>query len=196
MMNRTAAAVTLAASLVVSAALSGEAAACSILPPPMPPQLAMIPNEPQAEYEARMKLHMDGFNALQQVKKHEEKHQRQTGLWEGSAAVALVEVTAIDRAVPMQNGIGTGSRADVKVVSWLKGQPAKKAKANALTLAQTAYTSCGPMPLWDVFGGAPKERFVVFLETGQIAQDDVREAMAVTQIVDPLMIQALAQRVK
>lgn len=191
-MNRIAAAVSLAASLAASAAMAGEALACSILPPPMPPQLVMIPNEPQAEYEARAKLHMDGFQALQQVKKRNETHERQTGLWTNAAAVALVEVKAIDRAVPMQNGIGTGSRADVKVVSWLKG----KGKARSLTLQQTAYTSCGPMPLWDVFGGAPKERFVVFFETGAASQDDVREAMAVFQIADPLVIQALAQRVK
>lgn len=180
------------AAMAAGVFVAGEASACSILPPPMPPQVVMIPNEPQAEYEARAKLHMEGFQALQQVKKRNDTHEKQTGLWSNSAAVALVEVKSIDRAVPMQNGFGTGSRADVKVVSWLKG----KGKAKSLTLAQTAYTSCGPMPLWDVFGGAAKERFVVFFETGGASQDDVREAMAVTQVVDPLAIQALAARVR
>ncbi len=170
----------------------GEARACSILPPPMPPALAPMIDESEESYRARRELHMDGFQALQRMKAEDEARARQAQLWESSAAVALVEVKTLTRDVPTNSPMGRGNRADLKVAGWLKG----KGKARSLSLAHVDYTSCGPSPQWDVLNGKPGERFVVFFETGAANQAAARGSVLVGAIAEPAIIRALAAKVR
>jgi hypothetical protein len=186
---------------VIAAALlflHAGAEACSILPPIPPPALDPLPGETQEEFSARLKLHLDGFQALQQMNAQRTEADRQAALWEASAAVAVVEVKALTRDIPTDTPMGKGNRVDLKVAGWLKGPApgAKKGSPKTLSMRQTSFTSCGPMPMWDVFRGEPGDRFVVFFDAGGITHETAREAMATASVVAPAVVQALAARVR
>ncbi len=180
----------LAAVVAFAALASGEALACSILPPMPPPQVVMIPGESPEAFEPRAKLHYDGFAALQEKKARDSEAARQADLWDRAARVAVVELVSA-REVSIEP-FGTGRAVQVKPVSWLKGKGGKA----PVEIAHTSYTSCGASPWWDALAGKSGERFVVFFTEGPIGQASVMDAMAVGRVTDTRIIAALAGRAK
>jgi hypothetical protein len=174
---------------------AGQALACSIMMPTTPPQLPMMPNEPEADYRARAELHQAGFIALQEKEQRERVQAHQRESWDGSRAVAVVEVLSRQEIPigPPGQAYGSGAEVRLRVASWLKGSIAGGAR---LTLAQKDFTSCGPSPNWSVFLGWPGQRFVLFFGTGRLAQDDVRDVVAAADIREPQVIAAIAARAR
>jgi hypothetical protein len=183
----------------LAACVSLPAAACSILPPPVPPALVQIPGEAESEYQARASLHFDGFNALQQQRTRDATRERQLNAWTSAQKVAVVELVSLQTDVEIPGDLmGRGARASVKPKGWLKGGATlkKKAARTPFTLAHVSYTSCGPSPSWPVFYGKPGDRFVVFLNDKAPSQAAVVEVVAPADIVLPELTQALAAEVR
>lgn len=180
----------LAVVVAFASLVSGEALACSILPPVPPPQVVMIPGESAEAAQERAKLHYDGFAALQEKKARDGEAVRQAELWDASQKVAVVELTSA-REVTFEP-FGTGRAVRVKPVSWLKGKGGKA----PVELAHTSFTSCGASPWWDALAGKPGDRFVVFFTDGPIGQSSVKDAMAAARVTDTRIIAALAGRAK
>lgn len=183
-----------AASLV--AASASGAAACSILPPPMPPAILPMPGETDADFAARRTLHFDGFNALQAQDARNRAEARQSDLWTRAERVAVVEVVSIETEVEIPNSpMGRGVRTRVKPVGWIKGSAAHKRRAPFM-LAHQGYTSCGPSPNWPVFAGAPGDRFMVFLSAAAPSQNAVLDVIKPDEIVLGPLATALAAQVR
>lgn len=177
--------------LAAAAMSAGEAWACSILPPVPPPQMVLIPGEPQEETDARSRLHYDGFAALQEKKARDAEMGRQAALWDGATAVAVVEVLSARDDVKLVPG-GTGRGVRVKPVSWLKGG----GDAKVIDIAHTGFTSCGPMPWWDAIQGQPGDRYIVFFSGEGRKQADMSGTLAARLVADSRVVSALAERVK
>lgn len=183
----------------MSAALGFPAAACSILPPPVPPAPVFVPGESASDYQARAALHIDGFNALQAERTREAVRASQSAAWTGAERVAVVELVRLETGVEIpQQPMGFGARATVKPVGWLKGRAAlkKKAARAPFVLAHVSYTSCGASPNWPVFSGKPGDRFVLFLNGEAPSQAAALNVVAPGDIVLPELTQALAAEVR
>jgi hypothetical protein len=162
----------------------------------MPPALAPYPEETQGAYQARMKLHVEGFEANWHATHREAERARQKQLWESSAAVALVEVKSRRRGAPTDSPMGNGNPAELNVVAWLKGPAEVEDGARTVTLARSSLVFCGPPAPWLALFGAPGDRFIVFLATDPANQGEASEVMAINEIVELALIQALAAKVR
>jgi hypothetical protein len=179
---------------VLLALFAGEALACSRLSPNMPPQLAMFPNEPAESYAERSKAHFEGFQAMEAEAVRRGELARQTELWTGARAVAVVEAVSVERDKPIGNPaavMGTGSRVKVKVVSWIKGTGYPLA---SFQLAHKDFTSCGASPDWRVLRAEQGQRFVLFMKTGKPFQGDVLGEVEPSAILAPEILTALAMK--
>jgi hypothetical protein len=175
------------------------AAACSILPPPVPPALAYLAGESESDYRTRADLHVDGFNALQHQRTRDAVRERQLNAWTRAEKVAVVEIVRVETEVEIpQSPMGLGVRSTVKPVGWLKGSKTltRKTARAPFVLAHVSYTSCGPSPGWPIFSGKPGDRFVVFLNGEAPSQTAALDAVAPGDIVLGELTQALAAQVR
>jgi hypothetical protein len=170
--------------LALAGFCAGEAAACE---GPAPPLVAKYEGETQQQYN-------DRYTAARQRQDREEVERQQReklGLWDRSLNVALAEVVESVRDVEI-SGYGKLPRVKVRLIAPLKGA---KVTGEA-ELKTVTVTTCGPVPVWDVLGGEPGQRFVLFLSRDQFDQPSVVGSTAVANLSDTRVLEALAKLVR
>ena len=163
---------------------TGESAACVSS---LPPLVARYEGETLQQYN-------DRYTAARQQQEREEIERQQREnlqLWDRSLNVELAEVVESVRDVEI-SGYGKLPRVRVKLIAPLKGaRVTGEAELRTVTV-----TTCGPTPIWDVLGGKPGQRFVLFLSRDQFDQASVVGSTAVANLSDTRVLEALAKLVK
>lgn len=151
-----------------------EAFACSPLlpPPPPPPRDGVAPADAAALGTA--------WAAAQETLGAELRRQltaeAQRALFDRAGSVLVARLDRIGE-----------SRSVLAPVLWLKGEPV----AGELAMAQSTWTTCGPVASRNGVQGEPGEVFVVYLKGRALLQAETLDALKVAKVVDPETLKLL-----
>lgn len=149
--------------------------ACSpLLPPPPPPPREGVGVADAAALEAAW---ITAQNTLMEERKRQGTADAQRNLFERAGAVFLARVDSI-----------TETQSVLAPVEWLKGVRV----FGDLTLAQTTWTTCGPIVSENGVYGQPGETFIVYLKGDALLQAETLNVLPVSRVVDPQTLERLS----
>ncbi len=173
------------------AMVMGAAPAWACQPPQPPPRAPVAaPGTPEADARA-LATAWDQAHAVRRAEEFRAyRLSQQADLFDRSATLVVARVERQGVA-----GLQDGSRtmpppAVLKPVRWLKG----KGEGSELQLAWgPGAHMCVPMAAYEAFVGKPGEVFLVYLSGDSLRQQDVLEAFAIDQIIEPRAIEMLTK---
>jgi hypothetical protein len=174
-------------SVVAAAAvmLAAPALACSPMPfPPPPPAPA---GTPPADVAA---LSLAWSSAHAVARAEEDRAWRLKGQGNLFDMAKSLVVVRYDRQATIGKGDDAETVAVLKPVRWVKGVAPSKANGE-MQLGMSQPPPCGPMRGHAAYYGKPGDVFVLYLSSDTLRQEDMLEAYAIDQIMDPRTLAAL-----
>jgi len=166
------------AAITAAAALFGANAIACPPPPPGPPQEAGESDEAYAQRIA-------AFRAAEEAQHQAWLLARQQRVWDEADAVFVARIERVGTS--HLEYLGETPRVTLRPIRSLKG----RRYASRFTLRYTEMTSCGPLPSFDAIRGAVGDTFVVFVNGGRPRQSTVQQAIAIANITEPRIRDAL-----
>ena len=151
------------------------ALACSPpIPSPPPPPRVGVGVADAAALEAAW---IAAQKTLLEERKRQGTADAQRNMFERAGAVFLARLDSI-----------TEAQSVLAPVEWIKGARV----VGGLTLAQTTWTTCGPIVSENGVYGQPGEVFIVYLKGDALLQAETLNVLPISRVVDPQTLERLS----